>query len=276
MKNTVVAAALLMSAAGAQAQVAGGCMTDPTTGNTFCDPTSFHVGSPNDMGTSEPVLLGDSNTFTVTLVGNHDISQPIRIYFIEPLGAALPTITSATGFGVIGGVPSAFGFGVTPTATATAFDQTNGLFDGPTVTLTSGEDFGKQMNLKGADASVSFANITAEYTKLGLTVPTTFQLEDAVFPVGFNSNLDSITLNGSFGLGTVIAPLAVNVSVGSNGHLDITTFDTSWTNAGFVNTLSGPPVPEASTWVLLLTGFGLMGLAGWTKARGKLSSVSSS
>lgn len=269
MKRFLLASTILgaVGATQAQAQVANSCMTDPVTGNTFCDPTSFHVGSPNDMGTSEPVLLGDSNTFTVTLVGNHDISQPIRIYFIEPLGAALPTITSATGFGVIGGMSQAFGFGKTPTATAVAFDQTNGLFDGPTVTLSSGQDFGKAMNLKGADASVSFANITAEYTKLGLTPPTTFQLEDAVFPVGFNSNLDSITLNGSFGLGTVIAPLAVNVSVGSNGHLDITTFDTSWTNAGFVNTLSGPPIPEPSTWVMLSLGFMFMAWGAATRKR---------
>lgn len=259
--RTLLVAAALLAAGGAQAQVANSCMTDPVTGNTFCDPTSFHVGAAGATG-SDPVLLNNSSTFTITTVGNHDISQPIRVYFIEPLGAALPTITSASGLAVGGN----FSFGATATATATAFDQTNGLFDGPTVTLTSGEDFGKQMNLKGADASVSFTNITAEYTKLGLTLPTTFQLEDAVFPVAFNSDKDFITLDGKFGLGTVIAPLAVNVSVGSNGKLDITTFDTSWTNAGFVNQL-GAPVPEPSTWALMCVAFAFVGLVGWRRKR---------
>lgn len=267
MKKALLATTFLTLYTGTvHAQVANSCMTDPVTGNTFCDPTAFHVSSPNDMGTSSPVLLGDSNTFTIQEVGNHDITQPIRVYFIEPLGAALPTITSATGTGVIGGVTKAFTFGATTTATATAFDQTNGLFDGPDVTISSGQDFGKEMNLKGADASVSFANFKLIYAALGLTLPTTFQLEDAVFPVGFNSDSDSITINGSFGLGTIIAPLAVNVSVGSNGHLDITTYDTSWTNAGFVNKLS-VPVPETSTWVMLLTGFGLMAWGAATRKR---------
>lgn len=259
-KTLLLAASILAcSAAYAQAQIANSCTTDPVTGNTFCDPTSFHVGAPGATG-SDPVLLNNSTTFSITTVGNHDISQPIRVYFIEPLGAALPTITGATGFGVIGGTAQNFTFGATGTVTSTAFDQTNGLFDGPTVTISSGQDFGKAMNLKGADASVSFANISAEYTKLGLTVPTTFQLEDAVFPVAFNSDKDFITLDGTFGIGTVIAPLAVNVSVGSNGKLDITTFDTSWTNAGFINKTGLPPIPEPRTWALMLIGLAALGV----------------
>lgn len=233
-------------------------MTDPTTGNTFCDPTAFHVSSPTATG-SDPVLLNDSNTFTISVVGNHTINQPIRVFFIEPLGAALPDITSATGLGSGG----AFSVGVTATATATAFDQTNGLFDGPVVTLSSGQDFGKAMNLKGADASLSFTNFIAEYTALGFALPTTFQIEDAVFNLGMNSNADFLTVNGAFGVGTIIAPLAVDVAVGNHGKLTITTFDTSWTNAGVVNQLSA--VPEPSTWAMGIVGFGLMGLMGWRK-----------
>lgn len=235
------------------------CTVDAATGNTICDPASFHVTSPGATG-QDPVLLNDSNTFTITEVGNHTINQPIRVVFIEPLGAALPDITSATGLGAGG----AFSFGPTTTATQTGFDQTNGLFDGPVVTLSAGQDFGKALNLPGADASVSYTNIAAEYAALGLTLPATFQLEAAVFPVAFNSDSDFITLNGSFGLGTIIAPLAVDVELGNNGKLKITTFDTAWTNAGFVNQLSSP-VPEPSTWAMGIIGFGLMGLMGWRK-----------
>ena len=260
MKRFLLAGTIL-SAVGATHAWAQSCSVDPVTGNTICDPTSFHVGASGATG-SDPVLLNNSTSFTITTVGNHDISQPIRVYFIEPLGAALPTITSASGLAASG----SFSFGATSTVTSTAFDQTNGLFDGPTVTLTAGEDFGKQMNLPGADASVSFTNITAEYTKLGLAVPTTFQLEDAMFPVAFNSDSDFITLKGNFGIGTVIAPLAVNVEVQSNGKLKITTFDTSWTNAGFVNKL-GAPVPEPRTWVMLGLGFMFMAWGAATRKR---------
>lgn len=265
-KQSLLALALLAAAGVPQARAqADACTTDPTTGNTFCDPTAFHVGGSAATGTS-PVLLNESDSFTITEVGNHTINQPIRVFFIEPLGAALPTITGATGVGSGG----AFSFGATATATATAFDQTNGLFDGPVVTISSGQDFGKAMNLSGADASVSYANFKLEYAALGLTLPTTFQLEDAVFPVGFNSDADHLTVNGSFGIGTIIAPLAIDVEVQNNGKLKFTTFDTSWTNAGFVNTLSGPPVPEPKTWAMLLIGFGMMAWMG-ARARRRLA-----
>jgi hypothetical protein len=214
------------------------------------------------------VLLNDSNTLTITEVGNHDISQPIRVYFIEPSGSPLVNITGATGVSSGG----SFSFGPIATSVARAFNQTNGLFDGPSVLLgpgffsSSNKDFGSAMNIKGADASVSYANIISAYTTLGLGTPQLFQIEEATIPVGFNSDLDSLTLNGSFGVGTVIAPLAVNVSVGNDGKLTFTTFDTSWTNAGLVNQFS--TVPEPSTWAMFLTGFAVIaGLGRRTKKR---------
>src|SRR6478736_4812150 len=103
--------------------------------------TALHVSSSTATG-SDPVLLNDSNTFTITEVGNHDISSPLRVYFIEPLGAALPTITGASGVGSGG----SFSFGPTATATARAFDTTNNLFDGPVVTISSTQGLGKQLN----------------------------------------------------------------------------------------------------------------------------------
>jgi hypothetical protein len=264
MKKLLLAAALCALVAPAYAQTA--CTTD-ASGNTICDPTSFHVTSGTATG-SDPVLLNDANTFTITEVGNHSINDPIRVFFIDPLGTALPTITGATGVGPLG----SFTLGPTSVFTAQAFDSTNGLFDGPVVTLAAGQKFGDQIGL--GDNSVSFANIKTEYDLLGLTVPTTFQIEEATFNVpggGFNSDLDSLTVNGAFSIGTIIAPLAVDITLKNNGKLDITAFDTSWTNAGFVNTTSIPGTPEPSTWAMLIAGFGLLGLVGWKKRGARLA-----
>lgn len=255
IKKTLLASVFIAAVSGAHAQT---CTTDPSSGNTFCDPSSFHVTSPSATG-SDPVLLNESNTLTITEVGNHTINQPIRVLLLEPLGSALPSITSATGVGASG----PFSLGPQTTVQATAFDQTNGTFDGPVVTLSAGQDVGKQFNLPGADASVSYTNIAAAYAAAGLVAPATFQIEDAVIPVAFNSDSDFLTLNGSFGLGTVIAPIAVDVETQSNGKLKITTFDTAWTNAGFVNQTS--VIPEPQTWVMLIAGFGFMGWLGYRR-----------
>lgn len=255
MKRLLLAGTILGAfPAAAMAQMSP-CFTD-ASGNTFCDPASFHVSSGTATG-SDPVLLNDSNTFTITEVGNHTINQPIRIVLVEPAGGA-PDITSVTGFGAGG----SFSLGPQAITAARAFDTTNGLFDGPVVTLSAGQDVGKVLNLPGADASVSYTNIAAEYGLLGLSVPTTFNVEVATIPVAFNSDADFLTVNGSFPIGKIIAPIAVDVEVGNNGKLKVTTFDTAWTNAGFVNKLSVPPVPEPSTWVLVLGGFAFMGWLG--------------
>jgi hypothetical protein len=261
MRTLLLAATLLAaSGSGALAQM---CQTD-AAGNTICDPTAFHVTSSTATG-SEPVLLNDSNTFTIDLVGNHTIDQPLHILFIEAPGTAL-SITSATGVEA-GGVP--FSFGATATAAQQAFNLTDGLFDGPDVTISTGQDLAKQINLAGGDTSISYANFMTAFAANGLSLPTTFDVFDATFPVGFDSNADFITLNGSFGLGTIIAPLALDVTTGSNGKLDVTVFDTSWTNAGVVNQLSST-VPEPRTWAMMLLGFAFLALVG-RRARARLA-----
>jgi hypothetical protein len=246
MRAALLAGALMLASGPAFAQM---CSTDPTSGDTFCDPTAFHVSSGTATG-SDPVLLNDSNTFTITEVGNHTINQPLHILFIEAPGTAL-SISGASGIGA-GGVP--FSFGATATGTQLAFDTTNRLFDGPQVTISSGQDLGKQINLPGGDTSLSYANFMAAFAANGLPLPTTFDVFDAVFPVGFDSDADKITLTGNFGLGTIIAPFALDITQQSNGKFKVDVFDTSWTNAGVVNQLSSP-VPEPRTWVMMLLGF---------------------
>jgi hypothetical protein len=260
MKKLLLAAALCALAAPAYAQT---CTTDPATGNTLCDPSTLHVSSPTATG-SDPVLLNDSNTFTITEVGNKDINDPIRVYFIQPLGALIPTITGFSGVGPLGAfnIPGVVSIDSAPRV----LDLANGLFDGALLgNITSGQDFGTKLGVGGG--SVSFVNFIAEYTALGLPLPTAFQVEDALFNVpggGFTSDADFLTVNGNFALGTIIAPVAVDLTI-KNGKLNITAYDSPWTETAFVNTLSGPPVPEPSTWAMLISGFGLMGLFGWRK-----------
>jgi hypothetical protein len=260
MKKLLLAAALTALAAPAYAQT---CTTDPASGNTLCDPSTLHVSSPTATG-KDPVLLNDTNTFTITEVGNANINDPIRVYFIEPLGGVLPTITGATGVGPLG----AFTIGATALDLAPrVLDLANGLFDGALLgTLTAGQDFGKQLGVGGG--SLSFTNFIAEYTALGLALPSAFQIEEASFNVpggGFTSDTNFLTVNGSFAQGTIIAPIAVDVSINPhNGKLDITAYDSPWTETAIVNPL-GSPVPEPSTWAMLISGFALMGLFGWRK-----------
>ena len=68
-----------------------------------------------------------------------------------------------------------------------------------------------------------------------LTLPSTFEVLSALFPVGFDSNADFITVTGKFAQGTIVAPLSLNIEPQGGGKFKVTPFDTSWTNAGFVN-----------------------------------------
>jgi hypothetical protein len=230
------------------------CVTD-SSGVTVCDPTAYHVSSPTATG-SEPVLLNDSNTFTITDINNGaTIDVPLHVLFIVPAGDPVPTVTGASGVDAAG----SFTVGTTAVGTQKAFDTTNGLFDGSVVTISSTQDLAKQINLNGGDTSLSYANFMTEFTKLGLSLPTTFDVYDATFSgVGFNAKGQSITVDGTFALGTIIAPLSLDLST-KNGKLVVTVYDTSWTNAGLVNTLSST-IPEPSTWVMMLSGFAMMGL----------------
>jgi hypothetical protein len=268
MKKLLLAGVISAFALPAYAQT---CTTDPTSGNTICDPSTLHVSSPTASG-SDPVLLNEGTTFTVTEVGNKTINDPIRVFFLSPLGSALPTISAFSGvsaggaFNIVGNVP----IDIAPLT----FDATNGLFDGPLLgTLTAGQDFGKQLGIGGG--SVSFTNFLLAYAADNLLAPNAFQIDEAIFNVpggGFNSDADFLTVTGNFGIGTIIAPVAVDVSINPhNGKLDITTYDSPWTETAFVNATVTPGVPEPSTWAMLVAGFGLLGLVGWKKRGARLA-----
>jgi hypothetical protein len=259
MKKLLISTALFI-AVSAPAYAQTTCTDNGVT--VICDPTAFHLSAPGATG-SDPVLLNESTTVTLTEVGNHDISQPVRLLFIEPVTTNDVTITGVSGRMaslVTGADPTgAFTFGATSVAALGTFNTTTDTFSGPAVTLSAGQDLVKQIGFNGGAASISYANIQTEYMALGLAVPTVFDVFDAVVPVNFTSDSDFLTAIGTFPKGTVISAIGVNVSIGNNGKPQIDVFDNSWTTAGFVNTTGVPPIPEPSTWLMMLSGFGVFG-----------------
>ena len=110
--------------------------------------------------------------------------------------------------------------------------------------------------------SVNVSNIDTVFALEGLAVPTSFDVYDFTVNQSFSSKDDFEEFKGVFGRGSIIAPL---------GFIDgAQAFDTSWTNAGFVNggdVVINPTsgVPEPSTWAMLIAGFGIMGLMGYRR-----------
>jgi hypothetical protein len=270
--KTLLLAGVLLASSSATALAQTDCTTG-ADGNTYCDPTAFHVSAPGATG-QDPVLLNNSTSFGITEVGNHTINQPIRVFFIEPGSTfTAPTINEVSGLGSGGNfdLTGPFAF-----EQSRAWNPADRLFDGSIIsTISTGQNLGAELNLQGLDASISFANFITAFQAIGLcggmvACPTTFSFEDVAIPEGFNSDNDFMNFAGAFALGTIIAPVAVDVESQNNGHFKITPFDTSWTNTGVVNSLSST-VPEPQTWAMLVIGFGLMGLLGFRRKAYKLA-----
>jgi PEP-CTERM motif-containing protein len=246
MKKLLFAAALCVLAAPAYAQ---SCTTD-SSGNTFCDPADLHVTSPTATG-SDPVLLNDNTTFTIKDVSNGaTIDQPLTIYFAVVTGQAKPIVTD-------------WSFDGGPTTPFVGSLSNEGTWT-PTASGTS-KNLYSFVGCGGCDGSINKSNVDAIETTLGLGPAPTFNVFNLVLPVGFSGNTDFVTVDGTFSLGTIIAPLAEDI-VGRK----TTFYDTSWTNAGVVN----DAVPEPSTWAMMLIGFAGLGFAGYRKAHSARTALS--
>jgi hypothetical protein len=219
----------------------------PTAWAQLVDPTAFHVSSPGATG-SDPVLLNNNTTFTISDINNsssQQIDAPLDVYILEPTTQAAPTVSSALFQGLAANSDT---FTIKPEA------QWN--------TVTANSFYKNYLNCGGGcDGSVNASNVAAAEGTVGLE-GTLFNVYLVAVNMnggaGFNSNSDFETLLGNFAQGSIIAPFATTPPQ-PNGT---TAFDTSWTNAGFVNT-----VPETSTWVMMLGGFGLICALGWRKSR---------
>jgi hypothetical protein len=249
--TAAILAALCALAAPAYAQ---SCTTD-SSGNTFCDPANLHVTSSTATG-SDPVLLNDNTTFTIKDVSNGaTIDQPLTIYFAVVSGQANPTVTD---YSFDGGPTIPFGGSL----------SNEGMWT-PTASGTS-KDLYSFVGCGGCDGSLNTSNVDAIETTLGLGSTPTFNVFNLVLPLGFSSNTDFVTVDGSFSLGTIIAPLASDIVMQTNGKTRTTFYDTSWTNTGVVN----DAVPEPSTWAMLLIGFAGLGFAGYRKAHSARTALS--
>jgi hypothetical protein len=239
MKKLLIAATLLAcTALPAAAQLA--CSTDGS-GNTFCDPTSFHVTDSKATG-QDPVLLNENTTFNIDEINNDIINKPLTIFFAVPVGDAKPVITK-------------FDFNGGPFTTFAGTLSNDGVW---TPGNGKGQDLYSFIGCAKCDPSINMTNVDAVD---GTGVK--FNVYDLVINQGF-TNKGIETIDGLFATGTLIAPLAEDIVVGKGGKTTTTFYDTSWTNTGAVNTLSSP-VPEPRTWVMMLSGFVLMAAFGYRR-----------
>lgn len=240
---------LILAAFAAFALFGGAARADVIiNGITYIDPTSFHVTATGATG-SDPVLLNNNKTFSVQDIGGQNIDQPLTIYLAVPLGSPAPTISTASytigttttpiGFGSLGTVPGTF-----PTASAS--------------------DLYTFVGCVACDNSLNESNINAAYTAAGLSTPASLTVYSFTVPQDFVGH-DEVNITGTFVKGTIVFPFAENVDAKND---KVTIFDTSWTNAGFVNTTTTTPppppppppsdAPEPAT--IALFGVGLLGL----------------
>jgi hypothetical protein len=224
-----------VAALGLMAFVVGPANAD----TVYFDPTAFHVGADSSGGPeTDPNLILSNSQFFIADNTNTTINNPLTIYFATPNGVAAPTISSI------------MYNSLTSAPIIVAVTQVGGAF-------TSG-DLYTFVGCVACDNSLNFTNISAAEAPLfGGIAPTSYNVYDVVANVGFNGQ-DFVKVDGTFGHGTIIAPLAENIDASNPNHIEVKLFDTSWTNAGLITGDGGnrtSSVPEPSTWAMMILGF---------------------
>jgi hypothetical protein len=158
--------------------------------------------------------------------------SPLEVFFAVPDSGAAPVIDSVNG--------STSGF--------TSFVN-RGTFD-------SGSLYSFFGCTSGCNASVNFGNMVGALLANHLPSVSDFTVYETTITSTLGPKAD-FAVDGHFMNGTFVAPLGVT----TGGK----TFDTSFTNLGMVDASNA--IPETSTWVMMLTGFGLMGLAAGLRKR---------
>jgi hypothetical protein len=243
MKRYLLAATIL-AAAGSTPALAQSCVTD-ASGNTLCDPTSFHITDSKATGTG-PVFLNEGVTFNVDEINNDVIDSPLTVFFAVPVGDAAPKVT----FDDYNGSP------------LMVFSGTVNSLGSWTPTNGNGGDLYSFVGCGKCDASINEGNVDAVDG-----IGTKFNVYSISIDQGFTA-MGIETIDGLFAKGTIIAPLSENIVTGAHGKTTTTFYDTSWTNTGFVNTTVAG-VPEPATWLMALTGFGLLAGLGAMKRKAR-------
>ena len=178
----------------------------------------------------------------------------MRLFFAEPIGNPLPSITSAM-----------FDGAATDPFTSPSLVGTWNMSAG------AAKDLYSFIGCMACNDSVNVSDVETALGTIGLGGVTSLDVYEVDVNQFFAAKNDFIDLKGTFQLGTVVIPLGDDrTSMTKKG---VTTFtdnflDTSWTNAALVNvapraTLTA--VPEPSTWALMGVGFALMGLVGYRR-----------
>jgi hypothetical protein len=197
---------------------------------TYCDPTSFHITDSLATGSS-PVFLNEGKTFDVDEINNDVINKPLTIFFSVPIGDAKPTVTK---FDYNGGAFTNF---IGSLSNDGVWTPGNG----------KGQDLYSFVGCPACDGSINQTNVDG-VDGLG----TKFNVYNLVIQQGFSSRGIEL-IDGTFAKGTIIVPLAENITATKD-----TFYDTSWTNTGFVNAAS--VVPETPTWLMMVLGFAGFGV----------------
>lgn len=182
-------------------------------------------------GAGDPNLIGSGGTISIYLQGSASATSTILLVLAEPGGAGSPAgPTSITLY-------SSYPGGSTATLGIPAFTNVLGTVDAGTNALIS----------DGFNNSNNFANFSAFDASLGLTT-TSFDVYAWTITTGALDGHDNPLINIVFSSGQPTG--SVFAALTDNGN------STVWTNAGGVTS-----VPEPATWLLLLTGLGVLGLA---------------
>ncbi len=219
MKRLLLTAALLALAAPAYAD------------------TAFHVTGGSASG-SDPVLLNEDTSFEILDNENGTaIDSPLTVYFAVPVGDTGPSVTA---YDFDSGPLTTTGISLvslgewTPTNGKAGDLYSFVAANSPTpFTCTSCNASINEANVDGVDG-----------------IGTDFNVWSLTLTQGFATKGDNEVIDGLFANGTIIAPLAID----AKGKFA----DTSWTNTGFVNVNSISPVPEPSTWAMMIFGVSLV------------------
>ena len=227
----------------------------------FCSPaaaaisTALHVSGTGASG-SDPVVLSQGGEFTVIDNNGKDFNS-LEIFLAVGHGAAAPTVSSFD-----------FNGGAAGPALPAGFVSLFGVWNPanpPTI-----NDLYTFVGCTACNNSVNVSNIDTAYTAAGLAVPTSFDVYDFTVNQSFTAQGDFEEFKGAFGRGSIIVPL---------GFVDgVASFDTSWTNAGFVNgsdVVINPTAgaPEPSTWLMLGIGFAAFGAFYRRRSTGRLATL---
>jgi hypothetical protein len=214
--------------------------------------TVLHISNSGtaDNPTQDPAFLSSNTQFFVDNVSGEAAAGPTTLYFLRPDALGAPSVTSV----FLTVVAQNGTIGATSAVTFGAMMDTGLNFN-----ATSGDLYTLVGKPAGGN-SINWANVSAAFTAQYGGSPAEFDVYSILLNTGITGK-DFLTVNGTFGPGTVIAP-----------YIAPDLF-TSWTNTGFTTGACpecGPGtqiagVPEPATWAMMILGFAGVGFMAYRR-----------